>query len=69
MFVFQVNGAVKKAITKMVPKVMVKNVMFKQKATKVSIGGTEEEASVHRVNMILPNPMNVNICHIIFYAR
>ena len=53
----------------MVPKVIVKNVMFKQKATKVSIGGTEEEASVHRVNMILPNPMNVNICHIIFYAR
>ena len=69
MFLIQVNGAVKKAITKMVPKVMVKNVMFKQKATKVSIGGTEEEASVHRVNMILPNPMNVNICHIIFYAR
>ena len=39
----------------MVPKVIVKNVMFKQKATKVSIGGTEEEASVHRANMILPN--------------
>ena len=34
LFVIQVNGAVKKAITKMVPKVMVKNVMFKQKAGK-----------------------------------
>ena len=53
----------------MVPKVMVKNVMFKQKATKVSIGGTEEEASVNRANMILPNTTNVNISHLIFYAR
>ena len=43
MFVFQVNGAVKKAITKMVPKVMVKNVMFKQKAAKFS---DQEEVSV-----------------------
>ena len=34
MFVFQVKGAVKKTITKMVPKVMVKNVMFKQNAGK-----------------------------------
>ena len=61
----------------MVPRVIVKNVMFKQKATKVSIGGTEEEASVHRANMILPNwlvgwlanPMNFNLSHIIFHAR
>ena len=65
----QGNGRDEKALTKMVPKVNVKNVMFKQKATKVSIGGTEEEASVHRANMILPNPMNVNISHLIFYAR
>ena len=53
----------------MVPRVIVKNVMFKQKATKVSIGGTEEEASVHRANMILPKPMKGNISHLIFYAR
>ena len=53
----------------MVPKAIMKNVMFKQKATKVSIGGTEEEASVHRAKMILPNPINGNISHIIFYAR
>ena len=39
MFVFQVNGAVKKVITKMVPKVMVKNV----KAAKFS---DHEEVSV-----------------------
>ena len=51
----------------MVPKVIVKNVMFKQKATKVSIGGTEEEASVNRANMILPNPTNVNISLIISF--
>ena len=43
MFVFQVNGAVKKALTKMVPEVMVKNVMFKQKAAKFS---DQEEVSV-----------------------
>ena len=43
MFVFQVNGAVKKVITKMVPKVMVKNVMFKQKAAKFS---DQDEVSV-----------------------
>ena len=43
MFVFQVKGAVKKTITKMVPKVMVKNVMFKQKATKFP---EQEEVSV-----------------------
>ena len=36
----------KKAQEKILPKpVLVKNVMFKRKATKVSIGGTEEEAS------------------------
>ena len=61
----------------MVPRVIVKNVMFKQKATKVSIGGTEEEASVHRANMNLPNwlvgwlanPINGNISPIMFFAR
>ena len=36
----------KKAQEKILPKpVLVRNVMFKRKATKVSIGGTEEEAS------------------------
>ena len=43
MFLIQVNGAVKKAITKMVPKVMVKNVMFKQKTGKFP---EQEEVSV-----------------------
>ena len=69
MIGIQGNGRDEKALTKMVPKVIVKNVMFKQKATKVSIGGTEEEASVHRAKMILPNPINGNISHIIFHAR
>ena len=52
MFVFQVNGAVKKAITKMVPKVMVKNVMFKQKAAKFS---DQEEVSVQNNSTICIN--------------
>ena len=42
MFVFQVNGAVKKVIIKMVPKVMVKKVMLNQKAAKFS---EQEEVS------------------------
>ena len=40
----QVNPRVRKVQEKIVPKVVVRNVMFKRKATKVSIGGTEEQA-------------------------
>ena len=38
------NPRAKKNKDKIVPKVVVRNVMFKRKATKVSIGGTEEQA-------------------------
>ena len=40
----QVNPRAKKIKEKIVPKVVVRNVMFKRNATKVSIGGTEEQA-------------------------
>ena len=44
----QVNHRGKKVKEKMLPKVVVRNVMFQRKATKVSIGGTEEQASKHK---------------------
>ena len=44
----QVNPKGKKVQEKMLPKVVVRNVMFQRKATKVSIGGTEEQASKHK---------------------
>ena len=40
----QVNLRSKKVHEKILPKVAARNVMFKRKATKVSIGGTEEQA-------------------------
>ena len=42
----------KKVKEKIVPKVVVRNVMFKRKATKVSIGGTEEQARKNRKDII-----------------
>ena len=44
----QVNPKGKKVQEKMLPKVVVRNVMFQRKATKVSIGGTEEQASKYK---------------------
>ena len=48
----QVNPRAKKVKEKIVPKVVVRNVMFKRKATKVSIGGTEEQARKNKKDMI-----------------
>ena len=48
----QVNPRGLKVQEKMLPKVSARNVMFKRKATKVSIGGTEQQASKHKNGMM-----------------
>ena len=46
------NPRAKKVKEKILPKVVVRNVMFKRNATKVSIGGTEEQARKTKKDMI-----------------